>query len=232
MIEHQFPRYNGVPRVTSTDQPSKQEAFLTFLEDGWVTIYVDARHPDVVVPPHLKGESRLVLQYGLNMPVPVENLQVTDVGVKATLSFSRQPHDTLIPWPAIYVIACTDGRGLLYKEDVPAELMAEVSGEEQGRSEDDKPPKPVSPAPQAASAGRGAAAQARTVQSSDEEGDEPPVEKTKPRQRLKSIPMPDADEPRSQENLAADEALDSQTPKPPEDDPPAGGGRPKLRLVK
>ena len=42
--------------------------------------------------------------------------------MSATLSFSRVPHRTYVPWSAVYVIACTSGCGVLYREDVPREL--------------------------------------------------------------------------------------------------------------
>lgn len=144
-----------------------------------MTIYVDARRPGVSVPAHLQGEARLVLQYGLNMPVPVEDLEVTEGGIKATLSFSRQPHSTLIPWTAVYVIACTDGRGVLYQEDVPAELLTTAPDAEPEGAEADARPALASVAPAA-----GPPAE------DDAEPAPPP-----PRTRLKSVPMPVEPEP-------------------------------------
>ncbi len=216
LLEHRFPRYNGVPRVTPTDQPSKQEAFLTFLQDGWVTIYVDARRPGVAVPPHLKTESRLVLQYGLNMPVPVEDLEVTEGGVKATLSFSRQPYSTLIPWTAIYVIACTDGRGVLYKEDVPDELISEHTETATPAQGDDDIPADKPRPPAALSGARGQAATARAFAPTDDEGDDSaqPAAKPEPRRRLKSVPMPEASEPPASA-AAAPEASSPTSPAAP-----------------
>src|SRR5262249_50715916 len=43
-------------------------------------------------------------------------------GVHATLSFSRAAHRTVVPWSAVYVVACDDGRGGLYSEDVPPDV--------------------------------------------------------------------------------------------------------------
>src|SRR4029453_12034828 len=76
----------------------------------------------VVVPQAFSAEPHLVLQYGRNMPIPIPDLEVTDDGVSATLSFSRAPHRTHVPWSSVYVVACTDGRGILYYEDVPQEV--------------------------------------------------------------------------------------------------------------
>lgn len=108
------------------ERPTKREAFLAFLQEGWVSVHLDARRPGVRVPPHLRTEPRLVLQYGRDMPVPIADLDVSEAGIRATLSFARTPHDTLVPWSAVYIIACTDGRGVLYQEDIPEELLTLV----------------------------------------------------------------------------------------------------------
>jgi stringent starvation protein B len=104
------------------ERPSKREAFLAFLREGWVSLHLDARRPGVEVPETFAAEPHLVLQYGRNMPIPIPDLDVTEQGVSATLSFSRTPYRTQVPWSAVYVVACTDGRGILYYEDVPQEV--------------------------------------------------------------------------------------------------------------
>jgi stringent starvation protein B len=104
------------------ERPSKREAFLAFLREGWVSLHLDARRPGVTVPPGFANEPHLVLQYGRNMPIPIPDLDVSEQGVSATLSFSRSPFQTHVPWSAVYVVACTDGRGILYYEDVPEEV--------------------------------------------------------------------------------------------------------------
>lgn len=205
--------------MTPTDRPSKQEAFLAFLKDGWVTVYIDARLPGVAVPDHLRTETRLVLQYGLNMPVPVEDLEVTDEGVKATLSFSRTPWQTMIPWAAIYVIACTDGRGVLFQEDVPPELMSSfVGGEEVTDGEDaeeslSSPRKPV-------------AAMAALAVSEDADSLPAPEQAPVPaRARLKSVPMsepPSATDVRSPQGESDGSKSQTDVPR----------GRPTLTIVK
>lgn len=108
--------------MTADERPSKRDAFVAFLRDGWVSLHLDARRPGVVVPPDFSKEPHLVLQYGRNMPIPIPDLEITDDGVSATLSFKRTPHRTRVPWSAVYVVACTDGHGVLYYEDVPQEV--------------------------------------------------------------------------------------------------------------
>ena len=73
-------------------------------------------------PPHLRAEAHLVLQYGHDLPIPIPDLEVDEHGVRATLSFSRNPQLTFVPWSAVYVVTCNDGRGVLYHEDVPEDV--------------------------------------------------------------------------------------------------------------
>lgn len=87
-----------------------------------MSVHLDARRTGVKVPPDFNDNRHLVLQYGRDMPVAIPDLTVDDDGIRATLSFSRTPHTTFIPWGAVYIVACTDGRGILYYEDVPEDV--------------------------------------------------------------------------------------------------------------
>jgi stringent starvation protein B len=108
--------------MSSSERPSKQQAFLALLREGWTSLHLDARRAGVIVPQQLHGEPHLVLQYGHDLPIPIPDLEVDDYGVRATLSFSRTAHRTVVPWSAVYVVACDDGRGVLYSEDVPPDV--------------------------------------------------------------------------------------------------------------
>jgi stringent starvation protein B len=108
--------------MASLDPPSKHQAFLALLQEGRPSLHLDARREGVIVPAHLKADAHLVLQYGIDLPIPITDLVVDDSGVRATLSFSRTPHQTFVPWPAVYVIATDDGHGVLYHEDVPSDV--------------------------------------------------------------------------------------------------------------
>jgi hypothetical protein len=108
--------------MAAPERPSKQDAFLALLREGWTSLHLDARRPGVIVPTHLRGEAHLVLQYGHDLPISIPDLEVDDYGVRATLSFSRTPQLTVVPWSAVYVVACDDGRGVLYQEDVPEDV--------------------------------------------------------------------------------------------------------------
>jgi stringent starvation protein B len=56
------------------------------------------------------------------MPIPIIDLEVTEAGVTATLSFSRVSHRTYVPWHAVYAVTCTNGCGMVYREDMPADV--------------------------------------------------------------------------------------------------------------
>ncbi len=78
--------------MSAPERPSKQDAFLALLREGWTSLHLDARRPGVIVPTHLRGEAHLVLQYGHDLPISIPDLEVDDYGVRATLSFSRAPN--------------------------------------------------------------------------------------------------------------------------------------------
>ena len=108
--------------MSSSERPTKQQAFLALLREGWTSLHLDARRAGVVVPEALRGEPHLVLQYGHDLPIAIPDLEIDEYGVRATLSFSRAAHLTVVPWSAVYVVACDDGRGVLYSEDVPPDV--------------------------------------------------------------------------------------------------------------
>lgn len=61
------------------------------------------RHPGLLVPDSVlpaDGEA-CVLTYGLDMAVPVPDLRTDSRGIYATLSFSRSPYSTFVPWEAV-----------------------------------------------------------------------------------------------------------------------------------
>ena len=127
------------------DKPSKQASFSHLLKEGWVSLHLDARMEGVVVPGPFASQPHLVLQYGQNMPIPIEDLEVTEGGVTASLSFSRVPHRTFVPWSAVYLITCTNGSGMLFQEDVPADVSLSLV------DDDSVPPTPAEPQPRSSS---------------------------------------------------------------------------------
>ncbi len=110
--------------------PSKKDVLLGLLEKTSVLMHLDARREDVIVPRHLKTNPQLILQLGLNLPVPIRDLEVGDDGVRCTLSFQRTPFLCVLPYPAIFAMVSEDGgRAMVWPEDVPAEVARAAEAE-------------------------------------------------------------------------------------------------------
>src|SRR5688572_3633426 len=82
----------------------KQRFFEARLQRGSAFLHLDARRPGVRVPAPFAQEPHLVLQYGYQMKIPIPDLSINEWGVRATLSFSRSPFATAIPWAAVFGI--------------------------------------------------------------------------------------------------------------------------------
>ncbi len=102
--------------------PPKKEVALALLERGSVHVHLDPRAAGVVVPAWFKRQPQLVLQVGLNMPVPIPDLRVDEDGMSCTLSFNRSPFFCIVPWSSVYAMVGDDGRGMVWPQDVPPEV--------------------------------------------------------------------------------------------------------------
>ena len=100
---------------------------LALLERASVYIHLDPRHEGVRVPAWFKKQPQLVLQVGLNMAVPIRDLAVDDDAVSGTLSFSRSPFFCYIPWKTVFALVGEDSRGMVWPEDIPPEVVAQVA---------------------------------------------------------------------------------------------------------
>ncbi|MDD9944221.1 MAG: ClpXP protease specificity-enhancing factor SspB [Myxococcales bacterium] len=113
--------------------PGKKDVARALLLKGTVFVHLDPRTPDVAVPNWLKSQPQLVLQVGLDMPIPIPDLRVDDRGVYGTLSFNRSPFTCIVPWDAVFAVVGDDGRGMVWPESMPPEIAAEVEREGQRR---------------------------------------------------------------------------------------------------
>lgn len=89
-------------------------------------VYLDPRRDEVSVPPWFRKQPQLVLQFGLQLPVPIPDMRVDEEGVFGTLSFNRQPFLCHIPWSGVFALVGDDGMGMVWEEDLPEEIAAEV----------------------------------------------------------------------------------------------------------
>lgn len=137
--------------------PSKKDVLLELLEKSNVLMHIDARREDVIVPRNLKTNPQLVLQLGLNLAIPIRDLDVGDEGVTCTLSFNRTPFSCVLPYPAIFAMVAEDGRAMVWPEDVP-EVVARAHEEEarrEGKIPPAREPRLLSPTPNVLHSKRG-----------------------------------------------------------------------------
>jgi len=97
-------------------EDTKREGFLTSEEalnmllgsGGLVCVIVDTRVSRVRVPKSLRGNPHVRFDLGLNLPVPIRDLEVTAQGWSATLSFNDGPYFCNVPWGAVLAMGMPD----------------------------------------------------------------------------------------------------------------------------
>jgi hypothetical protein len=105
-------------------KPSKKDLALALLEQGAIYVHLDPRRDKVVVPQSYRSQPELVLQFGLNMRIPIPDLEVGDEAIAGTLSFARRPFWCWIPWEAVFAIVDPDRPGAAWPEDAPTDAKA------------------------------------------------------------------------------------------------------------
>jgi stringent starvation protein B len=127
--------------MNGTPLPPKKEVALALLERGSVHVHLDPRAGGVVVPAWFKRQPQLVLQVGLNMPVPIPDLRVDEDGMSCTLSFNRSPFFCIVPWSAVFAMVGDDSRGMVWPDDVPPEVATQARGREAEPAKKPSPPR-------------------------------------------------------------------------------------------
>lgn len=121
-------------RMSTVRLPPKKDVAIALLEKSSIFVHLDPRHERVRVPPWLRQRVPLVLQVGLNMAVPIPDLDVGEDALSCTLSFQRRPHFCFIPWDAVYALVGEDQRGMVWPDDVPKEVAAQAQKQKQIQS--------------------------------------------------------------------------------------------------
>lgn len=121
------------PTSRDVRNPEKLTVMRTLLykRDSTVFMHLDPATLGVhcVIPERLKNQPQVVLQVGLDMPVPIPDLRVDAVGFHGTLSFGGKPFTCFVPWQAIFALVGEDGRGRMWPEDMPAPIVREMKAE-------------------------------------------------------------------------------------------------------
>jgi hypothetical protein len=97
---------------------SKREALEFLLARAPVVRVFARRVTGAAVPEDLADD--FALDIGLNMPMPIPDLEVDDYGVAATLSFNRLPFKVWLPWAAVIVVGVSNEATFTWLDDVPA----------------------------------------------------------------------------------------------------------------
>ncbi len=96
------------------------DALLT--QASSVFVHLDPRRDRVVVPPHFRKQPMLVLEIGLNMRVPIPDLEIDEEAIGCTLSFGGRSYWCRMPWDAVFALVTSEQRGMVWPPDVPPEV--------------------------------------------------------------------------------------------------------------
>lgn len=102
------------PEPPQSDEPitnaMKVDAVRGLLaEFDSILIYVLCTSPGVCLPDEVKAKGITVLEIGLNMPVPIPDLTISELGITCTLSFAREPRFVAVPWAAVGMVRVPEG---------------------------------------------------------------------------------------------------------------------------
>jgi stringent starvation protein B len=104
---------------------AKRECLEKLLAEGLVFIQLDSRVEGVDLPAHLRRQPVVGLNLSLNFRIEV--FDITDEGIRASLSFQGVRHLCVVPWAAVFLMGLADGEGsFVFPESAPIELQARL----------------------------------------------------------------------------------------------------------
>lgn len=121
--------------MTSPHLPAKKDVARALLLRGSVFVHLDPRRPGVLVPARLRHQAQVVLQIGLDMPVPIPDLRVDEEGIFGTLSFKGIPFSCFVPWNAVFALVGEDSKGMVWSREMPEEIASALVRESRRDSE-------------------------------------------------------------------------------------------------
>lgn len=104
------------------DFEEKKRRLSDALERGVGQLHVDARRPGVLVPERFAHDFHLVLNFSHHFAV--DDLALSDWGVRQSLSFGGVRTKVGIPWSAIYAVSALATKEFwLFPRDMPPEML-------------------------------------------------------------------------------------------------------------
>lgn len=88
--------------------------------DVWTR--TDRAETYTILPRHLRNKASVQLQYGLNLPRPIDDLYIGEGAVTGTLSFSSYPEWTRVSWDDVFMMGI-DGRGHIFDEEYMLQIF-------------------------------------------------------------------------------------------------------------
>jgi stringent starvation protein B len=104
--------------------PNKLELFNLMLTKGTIFVHL-VGNQCTFLPEDLQLKEQVVLQFGLNIPIP--DLMVSEQGVSGTLSFKGKPQYVMVPWHAVFALVGEDTRGVVFPEEMTDSVKAEMT---------------------------------------------------------------------------------------------------------
>jgi stringent starvation protein B len=177
-----------------TPPPGKLETLLSYLDLGIAMVHLDARRPGVIVPPEYVEEPHLRLNLSRRFNIP--DLEITERGVQATLSFRGRHFQCQLPWTAVFGITSQlSGDGQVWPEDLPGEVAHQLSSKAAARQELPGPRRRLEPVDDSegedASEGNEVSAPLRRrgpLASVEDDGGAPPAHERRERERREHEP--------------------------------------------
>ena len=119
---------------------SKEAVVLKLLAEGDTMLCLDARHPDVCVPPHQAQNPALRLILNRDFPRPID---VTEEGISVNLSFGGRRFDCYVAMDALWAAFNPHTmEGALWQESASPEVLENLKAQLQVKET-------AEPAPQA-----------------------------------------------------------------------------------
>lgn len=79
----------------------KKEALRRLCDKGNFSVILDPKVPGVIVPPNLRNQSQVVLNWGVNVHPEIPDLVLTDRALCGTLSFRGKEFHCTVPWDSV-----------------------------------------------------------------------------------------------------------------------------------
>ncbi|MDB5716151.1 MAG: Stringent starvation protein [Sphingomonadales bacterium] len=110
-------------------KPSKKDVAKQLMLRGSIFVHVasKSKRDDLKLPSKYRNQDQTVLQFGLDMPIPIHNLEINVASISGTLSFGGTPFFCNVPWECVFAIVGDDAKGIVWNEDMPAGIQAALA---------------------------------------------------------------------------------------------------------